>query len=235
MLFMPVLKKGILLRRYKRFLADIELAQGQVMTIHCPNTGSMRNCVEPGAPAWYSTTVSKTRKYPCTWEIATTPSGHLAGINTQRANTLVHEAITSGLIPSLSDIQTVRAEVPYGQERSRIDFLVETAAGAVYLEVKNVTLCEGEGDGYFPDAVSTRGTRHLRELIAMVESGHRGILAFCVQHSGIERVAPAQHIDPAYAKAFKQAVEAGVEVFALGATISASEIVLDRTLPVVVD
>jgi sugar fermentation stimulation protein A len=233
MRFLKPLQQATLVRRYKRFLADVYL-DGELTTIHCPNTGSMKNCLAPGAPLWYSRSTDAKRKYPATWEIATTPSGHLAGINTHRANGLVKEALSVGLIPALSAFDDLDAEVRYGNEGSRIDFLLQISSQAVYVEVKNVTLCEGDGVGYFPDAISQRGSRHLRELAEVVKNGHRAALVYCVQHSGIESVAPARHIDAAYARVFDAALGAGVEVYALGAHISTDHIVLDRSLPVLI-
>lgn len=235
MLFPEPLQQGHLIQRYKRFLVDIRLQSGDILTAHCPNTGSMKNCLLPGAPAWFSLSADPKRKYPATWEIATTPDGHLAGINTGRANRLVREALEKGLVPSLSGYESLRHEVIYGSEGSRVDFLLHISGQPVYLEVKSVTLCEQDGCGFFPDAISARGARHLRELASMASMGHRAILMYCVQHTGISRVAVASHIDPVYAAAFHQAVEQGVEVFALGARISAEEITLDRLLPVLMD
>lgn len=235
MLFPEPLWKAYLVQRYKRFLVDLRLPNGEIFTAHCPNTGSMRNCLHPGAAAWFSLSSDRKRKYPATWEIATTPQGHLAGINTGRANHLVREALETGLLPTLKGYDSMRSEVVYGNEGSRIDFLLHIKDRPVYVEVKSVTLCERNDWGFFPDAVSTRGTRHLRELAAMAQAGSRAVLVYCVQHTGIERVAAAAHIDPAYAAAFRLAVEQGVEVIALGARISAEEITLDRQLPVVID
>ncbi|MBC6905756.1 DNA/RNA nuclease SfsA [Saccharophagus sp. K07] len=235
MLFPSPLEQGLLIRRYKRFFADIQLANGEILTAHCPNTGSMKNCIVEGAPAWFSRSVDPKRKLSATWEIATTPTGHLAGINTGRANKLVHEALLNGLIAELVDYDSLRAEVIYGEERSRIDFLLHKNGQPIYLEVKSVTLAENDGMGYFPDAVSQRGARHLRELVQMVKNGHRAVLLYCVQHTGIEVVAPAAHIDAVYAEAFRTAVAAGVEVYALGADISPQAITLSRRLPVKLD
>jgi len=232
-LFPQPLRQGIFVKRYKRFLTDIRLDDGDILTVHCPNTGSMKNCLHPGAPAWFSTSVAPGRKYPSTWEIATTPHGDLAGINTGRANHLVREALEAGIVPALSGIESIRREVTYGNEGSRVDLLLQIKSQPIYVEVKSVTLSEGDGAGFFPDAVSVRGARHLRELAAMVKAGHRAILIYCVQHTGISQVAAASHIDPAYADAFRRAVDDGVEVIALGARISPTEIVLDRTLPIV--
>jgi sugar fermentation stimulation protein A len=225
------LARGILIRRYKRFLADIENGDGEILTVYCPNTGSMKNCIKAGAPAWYSYTADAKRKYPYTWQIATTTQGHLAGINTGLANALVREALEAGLIRQVGEYKSLRAEVAYGIESSRIDFLVQGERN-LYIEVKNVTLCEGSSEGFFPDAVSERGTKHLRELTQCVRDGDRAMLVYCVQHSGIESVAPARHIDPRYADAFDEAVAQGVEVVALGASLSDEEIVLDKYLSV---
>ena len=233
MLFPEPLHQGYFIQRYKRFLVDIRLPNDEILTAHCPNTGSMKNCLHPGAPAWFSLSDNKKRKYPATWEIATMPDGDLAGINTGRANRLVSEALEAGLLPTLTGYESLRHEVAYGTEGSRIDFLLQIDDLPVYVEVKSVTLCEQDGWGFFPDAVSTRGARHLRELAAMAQAGSRAVLVYCVQHTGIARVAAASHIDPAYATAFRQAVDQGVEVLALGARITAEEITLDRQLPVV--
>lgn len=227
------LEQGTLLRRYKRFLADIETEGGQILTIHCPNTGSMKNCLSPAAPVWYSRSQNPNRKYPHTWEIATTPDGHLAGINTGRANALVREALEVGLIPQVPGFDSIQAEVAYGDERSRIDFVATLSCSGepLYIEVKSVTLCENQNQGFFPDSVSVRGAKHLRELSQLARCGQRALLVYCVQHSGIESVAPARHIDAQYAHAFDEALEAGVEVIALGATLSAEQITLERILP----
>ncbi|MBU2886110.1 DNA/RNA nuclease SfsA [Gilvimarinus agarilyticus] len=226
-------EKGQLIKRYKRFLADVETPQGEQITIHCPNTGSMRNCIAEGSDCWYSRSDSKTRKYPHTWEVATTPDGDWAGINTGRANHLVREALETGIIAPLQEFDQWRAEVKYGEENSRIDFLLTGVSGDCYLEVKNVTLKEGES-GYFPDAVSTRGAKHLRELMQMKSQGHRAVLLFCVQHSGIDEVRPADHIDTAYGNALRQAASAGVELLAYKAEIQPqqSRITLTKALPV---
>lgn len=226
-----------LLKRYKRFLADIRLPDGSEITIHCPNTGSMKNCVVPNSPCWYSVSESKTRKYPQTLEIVTTPSGDLAGVNTARTNELVETALQANIIAELSGYQLLRREVMYGNEKSRIDFLLENHpqdARACYLEVKNVTLMENEGQGLFPDAVSERGSKHLRELMHMAHQGHRAVLLFCVQHTGIKTVSPADEIDPVYGKTLREAIKVGVEVIAYGTEIEPSKNVirLNRSLVV---
>lgn len=234
---MPQLYPALLLRRYKRFLADIRLPDGTELTIHCPNTGSMKNCVLPESPCWYSVSDSKTRKYPQTLEVVSAPGGHLAGINTARTNELVEQALREDVITELYGYQTLRREVVYGSEKSRIDFLLSQHsddARLCYLEVKNVTLMEAEGEGFFPDAVSERGSKHLRELMAMVAQGHRAVLLFCVQHTGIKSVRAAEHIDAVYAATLQAARAAGVEAIAYTAFIKPEHniIKLDRSLPV---
>ena len=208
-----------LIQRYKRFLADIILPSGETITVHCPNTGSMKNCISHMSPCWYSTSESAARKYPNTLEIVTTPSGDLAGINTSRSNNLVADAICAGVITELQGYDITRREVVYGNEKSRIDFLLERANEKCFVEVKNVTLMEAKCHGLFPDAVSERGTKHLRELMQMVRDGHRAVLLYCVQHTGIKWVEPADAIDPVYGKTLREAVAAGVEVIAYGAEI----------------
>jgi sugar fermentation stimulation protein A len=232
--FSPPLIEGIFLRRYKRFLTDIRTAAGEEITIHCPNTGSMRECLAPLSPCWYSFSDNPKRKYAATWEIATTPGGHLAGINTTRANGLVGEAIAAGLIPALSGWENLTAEVRYGVENSRADWGMTQADRQCYIEVKNVTLLE-EGRGFFPDAVSARGSKHVRELIRVVNAGHRAMLVYCVQHSAIEAVAPAAHIDKDYAQWCQRARQAGVEFVALRAELSAASIQLTRQIPVLLE
>lgn len=233
MKFSPALQPAILVSRYKRFLADIVLADGTTTTIHCPNTGAMTHCVLENSPCWYSVSDNPKRKYPFTWEIATVANGHLAGVNTGRANALVKEAIERGVISELSIYDEIRSEVKYGDENSRIDFLLKSERDDIadaYVEVKSVTLGMGNGLGLFPDAVSQRGAKHLRELILMVSQGYRAVLIFCVQHTGIDRVAPADDIDPLYGALLREAVNNGVEVLMYGAAISPDEMVIDRQL-----
>lgn len=227
-------QSGVLLRRYKRFLADVRLSDGSEITIHCPNTGSMRHCVVAESPCWFSDSGNPKRKYRHTWEVATTPTGHWAGINTARANPLVREGIESGVIRELQGYDGIRAEVRYGRENSRIDFLLESETERCYVEVKSVTLMEAPGQGLFPDAVSERGRKHLRELMDIARQGDRAVLLFCVQHSGVERVAPADAIDPAYGDTLRDAMTAGVEVIAYRAEIDPEQasIRLATRLPV---
>lgn len=230
-------QQAVMIRRYKRFMADVCLPNGEPLTLHCPNTGSMKNCVLEETPCWYSTSDNPARKYPHTLEVVTTPSGHLAGVNTGRANLLVETAISNGVISELQGYANLRREVVYGAEKSRIDFLLSNSSDdprPCYVEVKSVTLMEDEGQGLFPDAVSTRGSKHLRELMAMVQQGYRAVLLFCVQHTGIEWVEPADAIDPVYGRYLRAALAMGVEVLAYQARIDPliADVSLYRALPV---
>lgn len=234
---MILLHPALLSKRYKRFLADIVLPDKTALTIHCPNTGSMKNCVVHDSACWYSVSDSKTRKYPQTLEVVSTPGGYLAGINTARANALVEMAIAAGIITELQGYSVLKREVVYGEEKSRIDFLLSnhsTDERSCYVEVKNVTLMEAEGEGFFPDAVSQRGSKHLRELMLMVQQGQRAVLLFCVQHTGIKKVSPADHIDALYGTTLRKAIAAGVEVIAYAADILPQEnhIALAHALPI---
>ncbi len=232
MLFKPELQQGKLIKRYKRFLADIALSDGSQITIHCPNTVSMRHCLFPGETVWFSTSDNPKRKYPHTWEQHQNPDGHIIGINTGRANELAAEAIDSGVISELTGYANLRREVKYGSENSRIDLLLEDEQkGRCYIEVKSCTLLE-QGRGYFPDAVTTRGQKHLRELMEMVTLGHRAVLLFVVQHTGIDCVSGAEHIDPEYSQLLKQAHQAGVEVLAYRAELSSQGAQLTKSCAV---
>ncbi|MDX1491175.1 MAG: DNA/RNA nuclease SfsA [Pseudohongiellaceae bacterium] len=236
MKFPSALQQAVLIKRYKRFLADVRLADGSEMTIHCPNTGSMLNCAEANSLVWYSTSENKKRKYPHTWEIVQDSSGARIGINTGLANRLVAEALERGKIEALTGYEKVQAEVKYGQEGSRVDFLLSAEERPdCYIEVKNLTLMLEPGLGAFPDAVSTRAHKHLRELMEMKSQGYRAVLLYCVQHEGIQQVKPAAAIDPQYAQLLKQAKNAGVEVVALRARFSANEITLEESIPVSVE
>ena len=225
----PPLLPATFERRYKRFFADVRTQSGELLTIHCPNTGSMKNCLVEGSACWYSLSDNPKRKLPGTLEIVTTSEGHLAGVNTARPNYLVRELIEAGLVPQLQGYSQIRSEVRYGEEKSRIDLLLEDESlGQCYVEVKNVTLDMGEGLATFPDAVTSRGTKHLRELMAMVTAGHRALLFFCVQLTWVERMEVAADIDPVYAATLAEAVAAGVEIIAWRASLGAGEIVLDQ-------
>ncbi|WP_087022061.1 DNA/RNA nuclease SfsA [Thaumasiovibrio subtropicus] len=230
MKFNAPLQSATLLKRYKRFLTDIELDDGTTRTIHCANTGAMTGCAEPGNQVWYSTSDNPKRKYPNSWEISVTQAGHWICVNTARANTVVAEAIADGKVSELSHYATIKTEVRYGQENSRIDILLESTDNLkCYVEVKSVTLLEGN-QGYFPDAVTQRGQKHLRELMEMAQQGHRAIIFFAVLHSGIEKVSPAHHIDPAYANLLEQAEKAGVEILCYNADITPEGISLCKRI-----
>ena len=233
MQFDPPLEEARLLRRYKRFLADIETQAGERLTIHCPNTGSMLNCMSEGCRVWFSRSNDPKRKLPGTWEIGETPHGRLACINTARANGLIEEALRAGVISELAGFTALRREVPYGQERSRVDFCLEFPGGTTFVEVKSVTLGFADSStAAFPDARTERGAKHLRELAALVGSGVRAVQLYCVNLSDIDAVRPAEEIDPAYAAALREAVAAGVEVLAYGVDISPKGIEVVRRLEV---
>jgi sugar fermentation stimulation protein A len=233
MKFAAPLTEGRLIKRYKRFLADVELSDGQLITAHCPNTGSMLGVCEPGSRVWLSHSDSTTRKYAYTWELVEV-GATLVGINTALPNRLVEEAIVGRRISALQGYHHIRREVRYGNEASRIDLLLTNVAGkACYVEVKNVTAAVSEGVALFPDAVSERGSKHLRELMEMVQQGHRAVLVFCVQRSDVKEVRPADDIDPVYGRTLREALAGGVEVLAYKATLSSREISLDLRLPVV--
>ena len=233
MKFQIPLEEAQLEQRYKRFLADVQTLDGQKITIHCPNTGSMKNCAPPASRVWFWDSKNDKRKYPCTWELVEIDHQFLACINTQRANGLVVEALNNDVIEQLTGYQSLKTEVKYGHENSRVDILLsdhETQAKC-YVEVKNVTLMGSNGQGYFPDAVTTRGTKHLRELVQMVEEGHRAVLLFCVAHTGIRKVSPAWDIDPTYANCLQWAMTKGVEVLAYSVSISLTQMVMDQEVP----
>jgi sugar fermentation stimulation protein A len=232
MKFARPLIEGRLIRRYKRFLADVELADGKVITVHSPNTGSMKGCSTPGSRVWLQDSENGKRKYRHGWEIVEAEPGVLVGINTGLANGLVRDGIESGLIGELSGYSRIRQEVRYGQENSRIDLLLEREAGLAYVEVKSVTLVE-QGVAYFPDAVSVRGAKHLRELAVMVREGHRAVIFYCVQRGYGVEVRPADAIDPEYGRALRQALAAGVEAVAYAADVHPAGIELQRSLRVV--
>lgn len=229
---------AILIKRYKRFLADVQLPSGETITLHCPNTGSMKNCQQPGSRVWYTDSGNPKRKYPCTWQIVEVDEKHLVGINTALANGLVAEAITQSTIRQLPPAETLKREVKYGEQGSRVDLYLEYANASnndkCYVEVKNVSLGMSAGLGVFPDAVTSRGQKHLRELMLMREQGFRAVLFFCVQHTGIDRVEPADDIDPEYAALLRQAASRGVEILAYRAQfeLNHSSIALVEEIPV---
>lgn len=235
MKFSPPLQSAVLLRRYQRFLADVQLADGSVITLHCPNTGSMLRCQDSGSKVWYSLSGNPQRKYPGTWELVQNLDGAMVGINTARANALVREALDAGSIGELAGYAECRAEVAYGRQGSRIDLLLggHKKEPDCYVEVKNVSLALDDGVGLFPDAVSRRGQKHLQELLEVAATGARAVLFFCVQHSAVREVRPADGIDGEYGRLLREARRGGVELMAWRARMSSREIRLETAVPVV--
>ena len=228
---LPTLQKGRLERRYKRFLADIVTAQGELLTAHCPNTGAMTGCTEPGSTVYYSCSDNPKRKYAHTLEFVETATG-LVSVNTARANSLVMDALLQGRIAEIgilhSDQIKPEAAIPTGN--GRFDFQLSNGDITTFVEVKSVTLHLGDGLGAFPDAVSVRALKHVQELQSQVSFGARSILVFCVQHLGIQRMCPAREIDPSYADGLRQAIDAGVEVLAYGCETDLATMTLSRRL-----
>jgi sugar fermentation stimulation protein A len=232
MLFRKPLLEGRLIRRYKRFLADIQLPEG-VITAACPNTGSMMGCCEAGSRVWLSESDSPTRKYRHTWELVEVGQT-MVGINTGLPNALVAEAIAAGVIAELKGYGSVRREVPFGEEKSRVDLVLEgEGREPCYVEVKNVTAAAHRGVALFPDCVSDRGARHLRELARLKARGLRPVQIYCVQRGDVREVRPADAIDRVYGETLREAIGAGVEVMAYRAEVSASGIRLAERIPVV--
>lgn len=235
MRFPSPLIRGRLLRRYKRFLADIELDSGETITATCPNTGSMIGLTEPGSVVWLSESDSPTRKYRHTWEMVEADLGQgpcLVGINTSRPNALVAEAIAAGIIDGLCGYPELRREVKYGQN-SRIDLLLDcTRKGRCYVEIKNVHMMRKAGLAEFPDSVTQRGAKHLGELADMVREGHRAVMLFLIQRGDAVSLDIARDIDPAYDEAFKAARAAGVEMLAYRCRLSPEEIAVETAVPI---
>lgn len=236
MVFSSPLEAVTLLRRYKRFLADVRRADGSEITVHCPNTGSMKNCVLPGVlqQALISDSGNPARKYRHTLEAVQVAHGHWAGVNTSRSNALVEEAVRAGLIPELSPHTGVEREVKYGD--SRFDLALGSRADPhTYIEVKNVTLGPGPDDTddgiiAFPDAVTERGQKHLQTLIQVVASGKKAVLIFCVQHTGALAARPADEIDVRYGELLREAVSRGVQVLAWRVNLSPQSFALEHSL-----
>jgi sugar fermentation stimulation protein A len=232
MQFTPPLKKATLIRRYKRFLADVILEDGTETTIHVANTGAMTGCAQPGDIVWYSVSANVKRKYPLSWELTQTQANHFICVNTIRANQLAEEAINNTMLNELTAYKSLKREIKYGDEKSRFDILLSQSdnnQADVYIEVKSVTLLKDQ-QGFFPDAVTTRGQKHLRELMAIAKEGKRAVLLFAVLHTGITSVTVAKDIDPTYAKLLIAAINSGVEVLAYKATIDQFGIKLQNKL-----
>ena len=226
---LPLLFAGTLVKRYKRFLADVLLEDGSQVTVHCPNSGSMKGCAVPGSRVFLSRSDNPKRKYPLGWELVEA-DGFWAGINTGLPNQLTREAIENGTVAELQGYASIRPEVLYG-EHSRIDLLLEGPTGRCFVEVKNVTLVE-DGRALFPDAVTTRGQKHLHELMRVVREGDRGVIFFTVQRGDGASVSPADLIDPEYGRLLRLASANGVEVLAYRALVTPEEIKLTERLPV---
>ncbi len=236
--FSPELESVTLLCRYKRFLADVRRADGTEMTVHCPNTGSMKNCVLPGPSqqALISDSGNSKRKYRHTLEAVQVAHGHWAGVNTSRTNALVEEAVRAGQIPELSPATGVEREVKFGDSRFDLALGPRTEPHT-YIEVKNVTLGPGPEDTddgviAFPDSVTERGQKHLRTLMQVAAEGKTAVLFFCVQHTGALAVRPADEVDARYGELLREAVDHGVKVLAWRTVLQPGCFALERALPV---
>ena len=238
MTFSSPLVRGRLIRRYKRFLADVELDGGETVTAACPNTGSMMGLSEPGSIVWLSTSERPTRKYRHTWEMVDLDFGGRAvrvGINTSHPNRIVTAAVRAGQVAELAGYGSLRNEVKYGAN-SRIDILLEDdGRPACYVEVKNVHLSRTPGLAEFPDSVTARGAKHLDELARMMAQGARAVMFYLVQRNDCTRFAFARDIDPAYHSAFAHATAAGVEAYAYDCQLSLDAICLNQPIPIIAE
>ncbi|OGB60380.1 MAG: sugar fermentation stimulation protein SfsA [Caldithrix sp. RBG_13_44_9] len=229
MKFASPLLRAILLQRYKRFLADVRLEDGRIVTAHCPNSGSIKTCNIPGNSVMVSFHDQPQRKFKYTWEMIQV-NGNWVGINTSHPNKLVAEAIQSEKIPELLDYFDIQGEVRINKS-SRLDLLLTGSPGRCYIEVKNVTLLE-EKMARFPDSVTVRGQKHLQELIRSVKKGDRAVIFFVVQRQDAELFSPADDIDPDYGRLLRKAVKSGVEILVYQAVVNPHQIVLSHRLPV---
>jgi sugar fermentation stimulation protein A len=224
----PSLIQGVLIKRYKRFMADVKLRNGHVVTAHCPNSGSMKTCSEPGRPVYLSRSANPNRRLKYTWEMIRMPTS-LVGVNTSVPNRLVRESILAGKIKSLNNYQSLRTEVKYGRN-SRIDILLEDPdRGHCYVEVKNCTLIEDK-EAYFPDAVTSRGLKHLAELEEQVKQGHRGVIFFLIQRMDASSFRPADHIDPAYGAELRRVLKNNVEIIVYDVRLNLERIVINQPI-----
>jgi sugar fermentation stimulation protein A len=228
MQFETPLQSGTLIKRYKRFLADVTTDEGDDITVHCPNSGSMRGCSTPGSRVMLSTSPNPKRKYPQTLEMIREGDTWI-GVNTMITNKIVAEAILEGRIQELQGIDTLTREVTTSKS-SRLDLLLERGNEKIYVEIKNCSLVE-EGWAMFPDAVTARGTKHLHELANLVKQGHRGIIFFLIQRMDANRFRPAAHIDPLYAKTLNEVCKKGVQVLAYQADITPEQIIVEKSIP----
>ena len=231
MQFDPPLVHGTLLKRYKRFLADVQLSDGTTVVAHCPNPGSMKTCAEPGWGARISPATNPRRKLKWTLEIIDANDAQIM-VNTGRPNTIVKESIEMNQIAELLGYETIRSEVKYG-ENSRIDLLLESPdKPPCFVEIKNVTMLAEGRTAAFPDSVSKRATKHMHELATMVQQGHRAIVFFLVSRSHMDAMRPADHIDSAYGEALRTAIHVGVEALAYQLDFSENAVAVGKRLPV---
>jgi sugar fermentation stimulation protein A len=234
MRFSSGLIEGRLVRRYKRFLADVELGTGEIVTAHCANPGSMLGLNAPGARVWLSRSANPKRKLSYSWELIEVDLGRgpaLVGINTGSPNGAVAAAIEAGLIPALTGYAALRREVRYA-ENCRIDILLEDPARApCYVEIKNVHLMRQAGLAEFPDSVTARGAKHLKALAAMVAAGARAVMVYFVQRGDAQSFTLADDIDPGYAASFANARAAGVEAIAIASEVTLEGLKLPRAIP----
>ena len=225
----PDLIEGTLIKRYKRFLTDIRLKTGQDITAHCPNTGTMLTCAQAGQPVYVSYHDNPKRKLKYSWELIKMPTS-LVGINTILPNKLVKLSIENNLIKALEGYDKVLSEVKVG-DKSRLDIMLEKESGEkCYIEVKNCTLVDNK-TAFFPDAVTSRGLKHIKELLKLKEQGHRAIMFYLIQRMDAESFQPANHIDPVYADALQNAFKAGVEILVYDVQITLNGISIRNTIP----
>ncbi len=228
MRFPKKLVHGTLINRYKRFLADVKLDDGSIVTAHCTNSGSMKSCLENGAEVYLTPVNDPSRRTKFTWEMIKI-NYHWVGINTNNPNKIAFEAISEGFIPGLPEYSMVKREVKF--DDSRFDIYAENKKEKCFIEVKNVTLKEGKY-ALFPDARTVRGQKHLKTLIEVKNNGIRAVMLYIVQRMDVEIFAPAKEIDPDYALALKEAADKGVEVIVMQAKVSPNGIELVKKLPV---
>jgi len=229
MRFEQQLHPGILIRRYKRFLADVKLPDGSLLTVHCPNSGSMLGCSEPGSPVMLSRSDNPSRKYPHTLEMVRSGNAWI-GVNTSLTNKLVREALENGVVEEFGRLDAISQEVKTS-DNTRLDFLLERKGRRIFMEAKNCSLAEKRA-AMFPDAVTVRGTKHLRELGALKRQGHGAAIFFCVQRHDADLFIPARLIDTVYAETLVKVAKEGVLVIAYQAEVSPEEIKIARRLPV---